>query len=225
MLALHSIAIELLRHKPQTQLRMCIKIPGTWHGIQACKALENSGPNSITTLATIMFRMEQAALAHDAGCTYIAPYVNELRVHFDSSYTDKARGFDFCWEAQAYYTERKSKTTVLAASLTSVEEVMSLSGIRGITISPPLLQQLASQPPSPQRTILSTTTRNATRSDMNLETIVKDEAMWSNAFKKSGNGECFRKLEQAVQYFCEFQNKLEELVSPYASARCGGSKQ
>lgn len=163
--------------------------------------------------------MEQAALAHDAGCTYIAPYVNELRVHFDSSYTDKARGFDFCWQAQAYFTERKSKTTVLAASLTSLEELRRLYGIRGITISPPLLQQLASQPASPQHTTLSTTTRNATQPNMDLETIVKDETVWSNAFKKSGSGTCFRKLEQAVQYFCEFQDKLEELVSRYTAAR------
>jgi len=28
--------------------------------------------------------MEQVALAVDAGCRYIAPYVNELRVHFDT---------------------------------------------------------------------------------------------------------------------------------------------
>jgi transaldolase len=27
--------------------------------------------------------MEQAALAGDMGCRYIAPYVNELKVHFD----------------------------------------------------------------------------------------------------------------------------------------------
>ena len=26
--------------------------------------------------------MEQAALAGDVGCRYIAPYVNELKVHF-----------------------------------------------------------------------------------------------------------------------------------------------
>ena len=27
--------------------------------------------------------MEQVALAGDVGCRYIAPYVNELKVHFD----------------------------------------------------------------------------------------------------------------------------------------------
>jgi len=60
--------------------RVCIKIPSTWEGLQACRALEARG---IATLATTLFCMEQAALAADAGCTYIAPYVNELKVHFD----------------------------------------------------------------------------------------------------------------------------------------------
>lgn len=60
--------------------RVCIKIPATWEGLQACRELEKRG---IATLATTMFCMEQAALAADAGCTYIAPYVNELKVHFE----------------------------------------------------------------------------------------------------------------------------------------------
>lgn len=59
--------------------RVCIKIPSTWEGIAACRILEEKG---IATLATTMFCMEQAALAADARCTYIAPYVNELKVHF-----------------------------------------------------------------------------------------------------------------------------------------------
>lgn len=60
--------------------RVCIKIPSTWEGLQACRELERRG---IATLATTVFGPEQAALAADAGCTYIAPYLNELRVHFD----------------------------------------------------------------------------------------------------------------------------------------------
>ena len=59
--------------------RVCIKIPRTWEGIAACKELEKQG---IVTLATTLFSMEQAALAAAAGCSYIAPYVNELPVHF-----------------------------------------------------------------------------------------------------------------------------------------------
>lgn len=60
--------------------RVCIKIPSSWEGLQACRILDGTG---IRTLATTVFTMEQAALAGDMGCRYIAPYVNELKVHFD----------------------------------------------------------------------------------------------------------------------------------------------
>lgn len=60
--------------------RVCIKIPATWEGLQACRELEKRG---VATLATTMFCMEQAALAAAVNCTYIAPYVNELKVHFE----------------------------------------------------------------------------------------------------------------------------------------------
>ena len=59
--------------------RVCIKIPSTWEGLQACRVLQSSG---ITTLATTLFTFEQFALASEVGCHYIAPYVNELKVHF-----------------------------------------------------------------------------------------------------------------------------------------------
>jgi transaldolase len=61
--------------------RICIKIPSTWEGLKACKELQKSGT---ATLATTLFTIEQAALAGEVGCHYIAPYVNELRVHFDA---------------------------------------------------------------------------------------------------------------------------------------------
>lgn len=59
--------------------RVCIKIPSTWEGLNACRVLEKKG---IHTLGTILFSMEQVALAAEVGCSYIAPYVNELKVHF-----------------------------------------------------------------------------------------------------------------------------------------------
>lgn len=61
--------------------RVCIKIPSTWEGLQACRILERD--HGISTLATTLFSLEQAAVAAEAGCRYIAPYVNELAVHFE----------------------------------------------------------------------------------------------------------------------------------------------
>ncbi len=60
--------------------RVCIKVPSTWEGLQACRTLQQSG---ITTLATTLFSLAQAALAAEVGCHYIAPYLNELRVQVD----------------------------------------------------------------------------------------------------------------------------------------------
>lgn len=46
----------------------------------ACRTLELAG---VHTLATTLFSMSQAILAAEVGCTYVAPYVNQLKVHFE----------------------------------------------------------------------------------------------------------------------------------------------
>ncbi|KAG5974837.1 hypothetical protein E4U55_008032 [Claviceps digitariae] len=63
---------------------ICIKIPATWEGLQACRILHDE--DGAATLATTMFCMEQAVVAAAVKCTYIAPYVNELKVHFEKGY-------------------------------------------------------------------------------------------------------------------------------------------
>jgi len=60
--------------------RICIEIHATWEGLAACGILEE---HNIKTLATSLFTPEQAIAAAKAGCSYIAPYTNELKVHFE----------------------------------------------------------------------------------------------------------------------------------------------
>ncbi|KAF6811330.1 Transaldolase 2 [Colletotrichum sojae] len=194
--------------------RVCIKIPSTWEGIAASKVLEQKG---IATLATTMFCMEQAALAADAGCTYIAPYVNELKVHFVPGYVDEHQAFDFCRTAQAYYIEKKAKTQVLAASLTSVAEVMQLAGIQHVTVSPPLLRALAAQPASAWTEQVGAyfaagPDESWTR---DFEKALRDESEWRIAFTRSGNGKYEEKLIQAINIFSDKQDGLEELARRY----------
>ena len=55
--------------------RLCVKVVATWEGLQTCRKLSGLG---IQTLATTLFTMEQAVLAAEAGCAYIAPFVHEL---------------------------------------------------------------------------------------------------------------------------------------------------
>jgi len=58
----------------------------------AAAHLESEG---IRTLATILFSVDQALAAVQAGCLYIAPYFNELSVHFEpetwKEYEDTAK--------------------------------------------------------------------------------------------------------------------------------------
>ncbi|OBS18789.1 hypothetical protein FPOA_10517 [Fusarium poae] len=193
--------------------RVCIKIPATWEGLEACRALETKG---IATLATTMFCMEQATLAADAQCTYIAPYVNELKVHFEAGYVDKHKAFDFCREAQAYYVKHSFRTQVLAASLTSVDEVMQLSGIQHITISPNLLNGLASSNMSGWDGKLgdyfAQGPDNKSWETRDYNALVKNESKWRMAFTRSGFGTSEGKIIQAINYFADCQEKLEDLV-------------
>ncbi|KAL3589479.1 hypothetical protein FPOAC2_11647 [Fusarium poae] len=193
--------------------RVCIKIPATWEGLEACRALETKG---IATLATTMFCMEQATLAADAQCTYIAPYVNELKVHFEAGYVDKHKAFDFCREAQAYYVKHSFRTQVLAASLTSVDEVMQLSGIQHITISPNLLNGLASSNMSGWDGKLgdyfARGPDNKSWETRDYNALVKNESKWRMAFTRSGFGTSEGKIIQAINYFADCQEKLEDLV-------------
>jgi len=84
VLIIHTGIVQIFKHLDSDfdskRPRVCIKIPSSWEGLQACRILQSSG---IMTLATTLFTIEQAALAGEVGAHYIAPYVNELRVHFD----------------------------------------------------------------------------------------------------------------------------------------------
>ncbi|KAK1775539.1 hypothetical protein QBC45DRAFT_421964 [Copromyces sp. CBS 386.78] len=213
--------------------RVCIKIPATWEGLQACRLLENR--HSIATLATMVFSMEQVALAVDAGCRYVAPYVNELRVHLDATYTDanKDRAALFCGAAQRYCDEVASSTAateaahgslnlqtqthVMAASLTSVEEVMRLAGaVKHITVSPPLLTELEATPaagwPGAGTVGAAAAITGPNGDALRLKELIGDQSQWRLAFTRAEAGESERKLGQAVGIFCDMQEQIERLV-------------
>ncbi|KAJ3491894.1 hypothetical protein NLG97_g5506 [Lecanicillium saksenae] len=196
--------------------RVCIKIPATWEGLQACRSLEAQG---IKTLATTLFCMEQASLAAEANCTYIAPYVNELRVHFDKGFVDEHKAFAFCAETQNYYKKIGTKTQVLVASLTSTDEVMQLAGVQHITISPPLLEELAATAldswQSRSAIIFENRSGLKSYSRDDFKDIIHDESAWRLAFARSGFGTSHAKIIQAINYFSDFQEKLERMVQNY----------
>lgn len=183
--------------------RVCVKIPSTFEGLQACRTLSARG---IKTLATTLFTIEQAVLAADAGCHYIAPYLNALKSQTDSSYHDPTPEFDLCVSAQKYFELHHMNTKVLAASFSSIDDVMKLAGIHHVTLPPHLLEQLANLPgsaPKPESMFQSAPTNPPAVSVM----FLYHQEYFQQATER-GN----QKLSEAIDIFCDMQSKLETLI-------------
>ncbi|KAL2255980.1 hypothetical protein VTK26DRAFT_2396 [Humicola hyalothermophila] len=211
--------------------RVCIKIPSTWEGLQACRELEAKG---IATLATTLFSIAQAVLAVDAGCRYVAPYVNELRVHVDPSYVDTNPNLLLCTAAQRYIDQLSQgtetamttapRTQVLAASLTSGGQAVQLAtaGVAAMTLSPAVLTSLAGTPTAATGSgaaslvVDAASTATSTESEgaavARLKAAMQDESSWRMAFTRSDGGRCESRLVQALNIFADAQEALEEIV-------------
>jgi transaldolase len=108
-------------------------------------------------------------------------------------------------------------TKVMAASLTSVEDVMMLAGLDHITISPGLLKGLnettnAQDWKGGDTTLEALSPRKVAVAIEEAQSLVCDEAVWRFAFTRSDDGKHEAKLIQAINIFSDFQNKLEGLV-------------
>ena len=128
---------------------------------------------------------------------------------------DENKAFGFCGAAQRYYEKTGSRTQVLPASLTSIQEVMMLAGAHHITVSPPLLKKLAETPANPWEGDTGSVFKEADTSFADYKAILDDESAWRLAFTRSVNGQSEGKIIQAINIFCEKQEKLEELVSAH----------
>lgn len=129
-----------------------------------------------------------------------------------ASFVDGNKAFGFCRTAQAYFRDNSYKTRVLAASLTSVEEIMQLSGLDHITISPGLLLELAARDASSWNgSDEAPVATGLVRSTSQYRELVADEAAWRLAFARNDFGASEGKIVQAINYFADFE-KLEALV-------------
>jgi transaldolase len=54
---------------------VCVKLPLTWEGLKACRALSDEGTQVNVTLC---FTAAQALLAAKAGATFVSPFVGQL---------------------------------------------------------------------------------------------------------------------------------------------------
>lgn len=118
---------------------VCIKVPLTWDGLRATKALSDQG---FKTNVTLCFSATQALLAAKAGASYISPFVGRLD---DIS----ADGMGLIADIRQIYDNYPNlETEILVASIRSVEHMRqsALIGADVATIPPEVLRSLINHP-------------------------------------------------------------------------------
>jgi transaldolase len=115
-----------------------IKVPLTWDGLTACRALSGDGYKVNVTLC---FSPNQALLAAKAGATYISPFIGRL----DDAGHD---GMALIREIRTIYDNYDFKTEILAASIRHVTHVRdaALAGSDVATMSPAIFKALIAHP-------------------------------------------------------------------------------
>lgn len=116
-----------------------VKVPLTWDGLKACRALSDEGTMVNVTLC---FSANQALLAAKAGATFISPFVGRL----DDAGAD---GMELVREIRTIYDNFESlNTQILAASIRNVLHVKqaAMIGADVVTVPPGVLRSLVSHP-------------------------------------------------------------------------------
>ncbi|HKD21676.1 MAG TPA: fructose-6-phosphate aldolase [Rhizomicrobium sp.] len=115
-----------------------VKVPLTWDGLKACRALSDKGHKVNVTLC---FQPVQAMMAAKAGATYISPFIGRL----DDAGQD---GMELIREIRHIYDNYDFKTEILAASIRHIQHVRdaALAGADVATLPPSVFRTLISHP-------------------------------------------------------------------------------
>lgn len=117
---------------------IAVKVPLTWDGLKACRALSDAGHMVNVTLC---FSPVQAMMAAKAGASFISPFIGRL----DDIGQD---GMELIREIRAIYDNYDFSTEILAASIRHVTHVRdaALAGADVATLPPSVFRTLLSHP-------------------------------------------------------------------------------
>ncbi|THU97473.1 aldolase [Dendrothele bispora CBS 962.96] len=214
--------VKLFEKHGISKSRVCIKIPTSAESMVACHKLKQVG---IQTLATCLFSVPQALAASQAGCIYVAPYFNELRVHFQPTlwreYANPGKEHPMSqvvFDVKDVYKKIGSKTMVMPASLVTCKEIIGLVSLKPdhITISGGLLDKLAELPPEPVESFqLDLAPTQFSESELSADYLANDGALLKESLAK--DAETTRKLDDALKIFDECEKKTKDLILSIAS--------
>ncbi len=116
-----------------------VKVPLTWDGLKACRALTGEGTMVNVTLC---FSATQALLAAKAGATFISPFIGRLD-------DIGLEGMDLIREIRTIYDNYPAlETRILAASIRTTNHVRdaAMIGADVATVPPAILKALVKHP-------------------------------------------------------------------------------
>jgi transaldolase len=115
-----------------------VKVPLTWDGLKACRALSKE---NLKVNVTLCFSPVQAMLAAKAGATFISPFIGRV----DDVGED---GMGLIRDIRVIYRNYGFKTEILAASIRTVSHVReaALAGADVGTMPPEIFKKLISHP-------------------------------------------------------------------------------
>tara|TARA_R110001583_G_scaffold12816_3_gene56388 strand:+ start:2088 stop:3044 length:957 start_codon:yes stop_codon:yes gene_type:complete len=187
--------------------RVLIKIAATWEGIQAARQLEAEGINCNLTL---LFGFSQAAACAEAGVYLISPFVGRILDWYKQSTgrSDYSAAEDpgvvSVSKIYDYYKQHSYHTVVMGASFRNSGEILQLAGCDRLTISPALLDELASTEGTLERQLDPKTIRvvqpKLSLSEPQFRWMMNEDAMATE------------KLAEGIRNFTADQLKLETLL-------------
>ncbi|MCB1693877.1 MAG: transaldolase [Pseudomonadales bacterium] len=197
--------IEMYEDLGISRERVLIKIASTWEGIRAAQTLEKEGINCNLTL---LFSFAQAAACADAGVFLISPFVGRILDWYKNAtgehYTAETDpGVLSVARIYRYFKTHGYRTVVMGASFRNTGEIEALAGCDRLTISPPLLDELAADNGELPRRLSPEDPSGEKR--LNLG---------ENDFRWAMNEDAMatEKLAEGIRNFAADQVKLEQLL-------------
>jgi transaldolase len=194
--------------------RVLLKIASTWEGLQAAKQLEAEG---LHVNMTLLFSLEQAALAGKNGVTLISPFAGRITDFYKqkegkASYApSEDPGVLSVTNIYNYMRKYGFKTQVMGASFRTKEQVIELAGCDLLTISPNLLGELQATDADVPRKLNPEAAANADLEELNL-----DEKSFRFRFNENEMAEF--KLAEGIRKFVADIVKLENDIKKKLSA-------
>lgn len=184
--------------------RILIKVASTWEGIKAAEQLEQEGINCNLTL---LFNFAQAQACAEANIYLISPFVGRI-LDWHKKDTGKSEyaasedpGVISVTSIYNYYKAKGYKTVVMGASFRNTGEILELAGCDRLTISPNLMDELASSDQKIEQKLFSE------------QAAIADEPPLTEAqFRWQMNQDAMatEKLAEGIRNFAIDQTKLEQ---------------